>query len=51
LCSFVFNGLPLKLSSMISMLDKNTGDFVHHPFSISFAIASRAMRLRSAALV
>src|SRR5262249_5358861 len=51
LCLFVINGLDQKLSSEIPMLDKNIGDFVHHPFSISFAIASRAMRLRSAALV
>jgi hypothetical protein len=51
LCLLFLNDLEQKLSSVISMLDKNIGDFVHHPFSISFAIASRAMRLRSAALV
>jgi hypothetical protein len=51
LCLLFLSDLEQKLSSAISMLDKNIGDFVHHPFSISFAIASRAMRLRSAALV
>ncbi len=42
------NGFSLLLSSEIPMLDKNFGPVVHHP---PFFIASRAMRLRSAALV
>jgi hypothetical protein len=45
------NGFSLLLSSEIPMLDKKVRVFVHHPPSISFAMASRAMRLRSAALV
>jgi len=51
LCLLFLNDLAQKLSSVIYMLDKIISSFVHHPFSTSLAMASRAIRLRSAALV
>ena len=51
LCLLFLNDLAQKLSSVVYMLDKIISSFVHHPFSTSLAMASRAIRLRSAALV
>jgi hypothetical protein len=48
---FDLKHLAPKLSNRVSRLDKKSNRSVHHPPSTSFAIASRAMRLRSAALV